>query len=820
MSFRVSARTLLHLGAELISSDGVAFYELIKNGLDAGSRTIRVDVVVALPHATYRQIRDKVIDFSNGHHELDNSCHENLLESVRDQACKGIKVAAPTASEALEELSSANTWQRLSIALENVYSHMNYITVSDTGSGMSLEELTGIYLTIGTPARLKEREHWKAQLRDGIEVIPERTRPVLGEKGVGRLSAMRLGNSLHVRTSRAGETHWNILDVDWSRFSEDLDALIGDIVVEPVVGARKNDASQSGTTILISRLSGPWSVEKVSAICSQEFSKLVDPFASGVQLPVRVYFNGQQVDVPRFNRILFEHAHATVDATYTTDPAPRLSGRVWYVGNRRKAGAQRATTFALEGAHAVSVVGGMLLQEDITLETLRKLGPFTLKLYWYNRQRLSAIEGIGNQSAVRQLLSHWAGGVMVFRDGFRVGAYGNPDDDWLDLDRRALAYRSYKVNRAQIVGKVDISSVNNLQLMDQTNREGLRDTVEKRVLVRLLKWIIEKQLLGFLDAVDKERPATDILNLDDLAARAKDHDARLDHALVRLSREHPQVEQEYHIKALILESRRVLRETMAEVRRRAEAYNTGRNQLVHLAGIGLMVEILSHELNRATTYTLNTLSDARRVPVPAEVTTVFSTLEAHLRSLQKRLRTLDPLSTRGRQVKESFDLVAWIQDTLDAHRAQFERHAIRLRFRTVPNRSANFTVRAVKGMIVQVLENLISNSVYWLGQERKLTPTFQPELYVEVDAVEKEVRFSDNGPGIEPARKEQVFLPFESTKPPGTSSGLGLFIAREIAEYHNAELYLDSTESGRYQALHTFVFDLEPTKGSTTKDGV
>jgi hypothetical protein len=37
MSFRILARTILELGAELISSDGVALYELIKNGIDAGS---------------------------------------------------------------------------------------------------------------------------------------------------------------------------------------------------------------------------------------------------------------------------------------------------------------------------------------------------------------------------------------------------------------------------------------------------------------------------------------------------------------------------------------------------------------------------------------------------------------------------------------------------------------------------------------------------------------------------------------------------------------------------------------------------------------
>ena len=40
--FKVSARTVLELGAELISSDIIAFYELVKDAFDAGSRTERV----------------------------------------------------------------------------------------------------------------------------------------------------------------------------------------------------------------------------------------------------------------------------------------------------------------------------------------------------------------------------------------------------------------------------------------------------------------------------------------------------------------------------------------------------------------------------------------------------------------------------------------------------------------------------------------------------------------------------------------------------------------------------------------------------------
>ena len=45
MAFKVQARTLLQLGAELISSDAIAFFELIKNTYDAGSPEAHIDVV-------------------------------------------------------------------------------------------------------------------------------------------------------------------------------------------------------------------------------------------------------------------------------------------------------------------------------------------------------------------------------------------------------------------------------------------------------------------------------------------------------------------------------------------------------------------------------------------------------------------------------------------------------------------------------------------------------------------------------------------------------------------------------------------------------
>ncbi|MCI0466466.1 MAG: RstB, partial [Beijerinckiaceae bacterium] len=57
--FRVNARTVLELGSELISSDIIAFYELIKNAFDAGSKTgADVHFRIAMRRNEYLRIRD------------------------------------------------------------------------------------------------------------------------------------------------------------------------------------------------------------------------------------------------------------------------------------------------------------------------------------------------------------------------------------------------------------------------------------------------------------------------------------------------------------------------------------------------------------------------------------------------------------------------------------------------------------------------------------------------------------------------------------------------------------------------------------------
>ena len=93
-------------------------------------------------------------------------------------------------------------------------------------------------------------------------------------------------------------------------------------------------------------------------------------------------------------------------------------------------------------------------------------------------------------------------------------------------------------------------------------------------------------------------------------------------------------------------------------------------------------------------------------------------LDAQLRTLQKRLKVLDPLSTNARQTKEEFELVGWVDDIVSGFAARNRASRIDMRVRVRP-RGSTRTVHAVKGMFVQVLENLLTNSVFWVAQRHR-----------------------------------------------------------------------------------------------------
>jgi len=90
-----------------------------------------------------------------------------------------------------------------------------------------------------------------------------------------------------------------------------------------------------------------------------------------------------------------------------------------------------------------------------------------------------------------------------------------------------------------------------------------------------------------------------------------------------------------------------------------------------------------------------------------------------------------------------------------------------------------------------LLRNLIANAVRYSAEAAN-----QPELAARRNAERLEISVRDEGPGIDPEHLEHITEPFYRVDPSRTRAtggvGLGLYLARLIAEAHDGELHIDS----------------------------
>ena len=82
-----------------------------------------------------------------------------------------------------------------------------------------------------------------------------------------------------------------------------------------------------------------------------------------------------------------------------------------------------------------------------------------------------------------------------------------------------------------------------------------------------------------------------------------------------------------------------------------------------------------------------------------------------------------------RQSKSRFDLCDVVSDILEVHENEFNRHRIKVNFDPLP-----MPVKAVRGMTIQIIENLLANSLYWLKQQDRVQTGFEPELWIVLDS--------------------------------------------------------------------------------------
>ncbi len=111
-------------------------------------------------------------------------------------------------------------------------------------------------------------------------------------------------------------------------------------------------------------------------------------------------------------------------------------------------------------------------------------------------------------------------------------------------------------------------------------------------------------------------------------------------------------------------------------------------------------------------------------------------------------------------------------------------------------------VRGNRSLLLQILQNLIENSIKYMGDQ--LHP--KVEIGVRLDESEPVFYVRDNGVGIDPSRQEEVFGLFDRIERKGVEgSGLGLALVKRAVEVQGGRIWVESAGSGRGS---TFCFSL------------
>ncbi|HEX5167799.1 MAG TPA: ATP-binding protein [Cyclobacteriaceae bacterium] len=100
----------------------------------------------------------------------------------------------------------------------------------------------------------------------------------------------------------------------------------------------------------------------------------------------------------------------------------------------------------------------------------------------------------------------------------------------------------------------------------------------------------------------------------------------------------------------------------------------------------------------------------------------------------------------------------------------------------------DLTIVADKGMIEQVLINLLKNAIQSFEDQTEKKITLRAYVNEKSRPV---LSVKDNGTGIDPEALEKIFIPFFTTKK--TGSGIGLSLSRQIMREHQGTLSVKST---------------------------
>jgi signal transduction histidine kinase len=600
------------------------------------------------------------------------------------------------------------------------------VVVEDNGSGMTWDTVTRIWLEPGTDHREKEKS---AGIRS-----PRFHRLPLGEKGIGRFAAHKLG--LHVKlVTRARGNPEVIVDLDWRLFESD-----GYLDETPVNVSTRTPThftgEETGTRLEVTILGEAWTrgmVRQVHRAVTAISSPFHGPSDFAVSFSVEPHAEWVS-DLLSLQSVLeFAPYSATcrvrgdqLEYDYAFMPPPGMT-RV----DGRKADAVELSLRGILATHRESSLDG--------------IGKFDIELKLFDLDAQVLRFGVSDKKGLREFLRN-NGGVRVFRDQIRVFDYGEPGNDWLELGTRRVNTPTLRLSNNQIIGAVHLVGEASRSLVEKTNREGFVED-EHYELFRDI-------VLFALTQVEQER------NQDKARIRKEYSAAR--------ARE-PVIERMAELREEL--ARREITDLDPLLDAIEREFRNVRDTLMVAASSGLMMSTVIHEVEKG----IGQIVTAVRRGIKTDE---LVPLAEHLSELIEGLTYLTRKTSRR---KEPASLL--IRQTLFNTGYRARAHNIEM-INGLEQGNDDFSIVCSRRLVIATLMNLVDNAIYWLenkGSKSKIIFIGTTSDLVGGPAL----IVADNGPGFQDP-PEFLTQAFASRRPEGM--GLGLHLADEIMKAHGGTL--------------------------------
>lgn len=681
VALRANSHVLRLLGEELIGDDGLAIFELVKNGYDADAKLVAVTI--------------------------------------------------------------------------NFKGTIQTIEVEDDGVGMSLEDIQSKWLVLATDSKRGAAQRVRSSI---FHRLP------LGEKGVGRVAAFKLGRKLTLVTRKKGSKEC-VLSID-------LDKLIGQgafldqlsVEVEEREAAVVFRGSHTGTKIEIGDLyRTAWERGDLRKL-NRLVTSLSSPFETKDSFAVALSVPGREKDLEGMfgpddfkDQAVWEFAFDIDQDGFSWDY--KFKPPLWKSVVGRSASAKN-DVLLLDDGEAEVVGKGEEATTVFKQDLLKGIGPIKGVIYGYH-QRPEVLKAIGNQTQLKKWLSDQTG-VRVYRDNVRVFNYGEPTDDWLGLNIRRINRPGDRFGTNSLVAAVSLDLEQSYLLKEKTNREGFDGG---GAFPRFRQLVFSAFERFEREAIDDRKKLDDVI-------RGKGTPV----APVRF------LDAMDTLKAGV-KSKDIPKTFQREIDAIEKEYTELRDVMVSAGAAGLNLAIIFHEIEREV--------DALAAAVERKLDE--QSLKKQIEQIHYMLHGFAPLLRKNSP--KSIFCSEVIEQASRIRKSRFSFHGVAFSAPVMTKEEPDFKIRASPNLLVGAIGNLLDNAMYWTKVRQEIdgkngTRAIRVLTQYKDDDGSSLIAVVDNGPGFSERALAKARTAFFSERPNGM--GLGLYFASMVAEQMGGLLTLSN----------------------------